>query len=1049
MSSKSQEVFEALKKLDSRYSVTKCLSDGQLLSKRDVDSRWQSGATEIANSLNAIYKALAEMEKSLTIAAGANAKKSASLKVLEGIRKALCDGKISGKKLPEIYKIAKEASRALKGVGRKSFILHPTASLNSSESIGLLNMWGRKLFAMVSAWEKSANLTTKKMTAGVKDSLRKILNKPTIEKTIKHLNEIQAKKNEYIAYWDLIRDTDDSQIVVTTFSDSSFDIEGGSNLNGRWNLTETTLTGEDAKTKILKELNQLKELLAEDGGSVRYSKDFKDLVDAVIECVKGEEVTGSGKITAKMGKETTKILGKHVNDASRVVRELQDRVAKVDKVVPKIKEAKKELKAKENALEKAVGGVNKKKPETLVPVMKALKELSIANGKVESAFSKFQKGDTATTIYDDLEELRKEFVEKVQFVPTEVRAKELAGDLFTVTKIPRAKRKNETIYTLKETPKLLKTIKTGKEGAKLVSSENKDREATKKVETNSMIKVSKHLGILVGDLCSKVDAGDSDGLTKLGNELGDLSISAGDISLKADMKTLDDKISNYKNTETAYNNFYISKGIKDLEKEFESLQEILGIISTMEGDSKNKSFDDVKTKAKGWLASIQSNKKALDDTLKAVWNTKLKVFEEAKKALEQARNDKSEAEKLLAEAQEVIQEDQTIKDTKGKLKNTEKAILEAERAIVEIESEISKGNGAVAISAALEKIANAKSLAAEAKSLAVQAAEKARAIQEAKIEAARINAQEFIDKAQRAINDALQKGVDTIQLQRDLNNVQKDLNTAVTKEDIQGIAKAGDAADKIGNSTHRELALNEPTKQNSENVRKKAKNALATARKSIESASKSGVDVQEANKSYEEAAQIFHSGIQRGESIDQIEKAAGLIKEKTKAIQQAVAKSVVQKKFGDIWRIHDDKVSKYDIWQEAKVETVYGEAKSDYDKAISANTIDDVNKFADSVKVKIERLIQEASEIFGDKKTEVEKIIKRFQSADEAIFADVEKTINEANNVWKLANKAAGKVNEISEAFEKAWESAELATKAAKEAATKAAKEAEEAEKKN
>ena len=221
------------------------------------DKRWDNGLCEIVKVLRQIDKVLGDVEDYLILSVGSDITKSASLKILGEIRSLLCKGELEDKNIEEVYEIAEETSRLLKGIGRKSFILNLTASLNSSESIKILNNCGKKLSDMMLLWKKT-KLRSEKMTAEVKFLLKKILNESSIEKIINHLNKFVDKK--YIENWDLFRDTD-KPITVKIKDKSSFK---GSNLfivkadkqileqlNKMWTFEEIKETGDDAETKIL------------------------------------------------------------------------------------------------------------------------------------------------------------------------------------------------------------------------------------------------------------------------------------------------------------------------------------------------------------------------------------------------------------------------------------------------------------------------------------------------------------------------------------------------------------------------------------------------------------------------------------------------------------------------------------------------------------------------------------------------------------------------------------------------------------------------------
>ena len=319
--------------------------------------RWDNGLCEIVKVLRQIDKVLGDVEDNLNFS-GSEVTKSASLKILGEIRNVLCEGELEDKNIEDVYEIAEETSRLLKGIGRKSFILNLTASLNSSESIKILNNCGKKLSDMMLLWKKT-KLRSEKMTAEVKVLIKKILNESSIEKIIKHLNKFVDKK--YIENWDLFRDTDKPITVEIKNKNSfkennSFIVKGSKQileqLNKMWTFEEIKETGDDAKSKILGIFKSLKEMVEVDKKELRYSKKFQTLVKNIV-CHLGGEKSEESKqsddenvkisVIDKEYIENEKGLVDAAINASGALREL---LAKANESLVKMKEAQSKLNEK-------------------------------------------------------------------------------------------------------------------------------------------------------------------------------------------------------------------------------------------------------------------------------------------------------------------------------------------------------------------------------------------------------------------------------------------------------------------------------------------------------------------------------------------------------------------------------------------------------------------------------------------------------------------------------------------------------------------------------
>ena len=291
---KQRNTTNALKNAINKYYLEKFFTHGRT-NAIVPGKRWDNGLCEIVKVLRQIDKVLGDVEEYLILPVGSDITKSASLKILGEIRSVLCKGELENKNIEEVYEIAEETSRLLKGIGRKSFILNLTASLNSSESIKILNNCGKKLSDMMLLWKKT-KLRSEKMTAEVKVLLKKILNESSIEKIIKYLNKFVDKK--YTENWDLFRDTD-KQITVeiknkNSFKeDNSFIVKGSKTmleqLDEMWTFEEIKETGDDAKTKILGIFESLKEMVKADRNELRYSKKFQTLVKNIVYHLGGEK----------------------------------------------------------------------------------------------------------------------------------------------------------------------------------------------------------------------------------------------------------------------------------------------------------------------------------------------------------------------------------------------------------------------------------------------------------------------------------------------------------------------------------------------------------------------------------------------------------------------------------------------------------------------------------------------------------------------------------------------------------------------------------------
>ena len=650
-----ENVLTVLKLADKK--LTKEFVKRGAASTTHIACRWQSGLCEIATVLKKLDSELGKLEP---LWLGSDTKKSVSLKVIKNIREPLCGGKLGGKTLVDIYEIAEQTSKLLKGVGRKSFIFHPTASLNSSESIKILNSWGNQLSSIVWGWKKFAK-STEKNSSGVEDLLKKISDKASIEKTIKYLNLMLSER--YIEYWDMFRDTTDEKLKLDP---QGKECEGMNDaLKKCWKFDKIDKIGENAKTEILKILeadnsNALKEIINGDGSCVRYSAEFQTLVNKVVQSIKG--ITVGEETVNEPDIKTVKGEGQLVKAAQNAAKLLNAKIGDINQKLIEIQEKENALKAREKDLSKAAGAVSEKKPKSIVPVAEALDALDTAKSDYDQAVD----GITQTTFDRALKDLINTFKQAIQKVPTEVRVKEFAKDLFIVKKVPKGKEKKDadgnTKYELKEANRLSNALKDAKKVDKLSSDiKIKCIVGFEKIKRESTKKISKHINALVNDLCNPV----SYGSINLESHQKELAKKANELNAD-DFKSAENRtIEEYKALENTYNNFYEKEGVKDFEKRFESLKKVLSKIKDIDG---NDNFEFKEQLNKVETNGADSVRKVLKETLEAAKIAKKNALGKADNAVKEAEttvtglkdNDNTNVKDAVTAAKKAIRAAKTV-----------------------------------------------------------------------------------------------------------------------------------------------------------------------------------------------------------------------------------------------------------------------------------------------------------------------------------------------------------------------------------------------------
>ncbi len=682
------------------------------------DKRWDNGLCEIVKVLRQIDKVLGDVEDNLNLL-GSDITKSASLKILGEIRSVLCKGELEGKNIEEVYEIAEETSRLLKGIGRKSFILNLTASLNSSESIKILNNCGKKLSDMMLLWKKT-KLRSEKMTAEVKVLIKKILNESSIEKIIKHLNKFVDKK--YTENWDLFRDTD-KQITVEIKDKSSFK---GSNLfivkadkqileqlNKMWTFEEIKETGNDAKTKILGIFKSLKEMVESDNEGLRYSKKFQILVKNIV-CHLGGERSEESKQSDDENVEISVIDKVYIENekglvegAKNAAKELKTCVESVEKLPAMVEEAQKNVETGMEVLKKVSGVVNSNKLESMVSVAKALTDLSKAEDAYNKAFYELPK-ENKTNLSKKLVELIDDFCESTQRVPTEVRVKELAKDFFIVKKLPKGKKEknaNDNIikkYELKRNNRLLKALKEAKEANELYSKKDKTIEDLKAVKSESTSKLVPYIGEFAFNECYPASY-----LSTLLRNLISEEAKLRETNISCDEYS-EYYLKNYINAEKRYNDYYNVNNMDAFLCRVEKFEEFLRKIGDIGSMTTIRDEELI-----GCVASVcgkletydnKGVKRIFNDTLAVAKKTKKSALEKAAKALNRTKK-KLE---LLNSCREIYYIDgfRVAEKAIGEARVAEKAIGEARVAINDVKNKIEENNTA-AVEEALNKTAKA------------------------------------------------------------------------------------------------------------------------------------------------------------------------------------------------------------------------------------------------------------------------------------------------------------------------------------------------------
>ncbi len=701
-----ENVLTVLKLADKK--LTKEFVKRGAASTTHIARRWQSGLREIATVLRNLYLELGKLE---LLWVGSDTKKSVSLKVVKNIRKSLCEGKLGGKTLVDIYEIAEQTSKLLKGVGRKSFIFHPTASLNSSESIKILNSWGNQLSSIVWGWKKFAK-STEKISSGVEDLLKKILNTSSMEKIIKYLNLMLSER--YIEYWDMFRDTTDEELELDPQGEKCKGASG--DLNKYWKFEKIGETGSDAKTRILKILKSsgnsdtepaLKEIVEKDINHVRYSGNFSSLVQNVINHIEGIEVNIDDKKIEGVNDKNTEEEKKLVEFARNIAKSLRKQIEEVNSVVKDMKNAQSDLKAKETELEKAVKAVRIDKPESIISVETAMDNLVDSKEVYSDAFAKFIWGCNSRreSVCGVLQELYAIFCEALQEVPTEVRAKEIAKGIATITKTaPKSKRKaDDPVYKIKEAPQYLTALKNGEEGDKLFNKiQTKDNNRFENVEEKSLESLMKYVDGLVRELNAKSSI--ESNLESLQNVLTTVAsnLKGENIKLQSDLKSqITDEAQAYVDAETDYNNKYKAIELKGFEEKFESLNAFKGIYSVIPGGENiiRKFMNGADERIKEVLGGGNAKAEKLNKMQKAAKNAKKIVLGKTTAALEAAT-------KYLEETKKTYQ-DYNVEPVKSALKTADKAVKDAQKDVKKINDNIIDKDGTAVVGDALKAVAKA------------------------------------------------------------------------------------------------------------------------------------------------------------------------------------------------------------------------------------------------------------------------------------------------------------------------------------------------------